>query len=145
MRQYIVNLAMKLAGIPYLWGGSNPRFGFDCSGFVIWLLQVFEILPSGDWTAQGLSRHFKQRPPGEDWQPGDLLFYGGSDERITHVMMYIGTMDSERMCIGASGGDQTTTTIQAAEIRGARVKVKPASYRRDFRFAADIEAEPPPA
>lgn len=121
-RDWIVNLALKLQGIPYIWGGSTVN-GFDCSGFIIWVLQVFEILPSGDWTAQGLSKTFEKTL---DPKPGDLVFYGR--ERVTHVMMYMGA----GMCVGASGGDSSTTSAEAANQKGAKVKVKSVTYRSDL-------------
>lgn len=130
-RQYAVNLALKLQGIPYIWGGSEPRTGFDCSGFVIWILQVFGRLPAGDWTSDMLMKEF---PETKDPKPGDLVFYGMNGEKkfSTHVMMYIGEMSGQLMCIGASGGDSKTLTVKDAEAKNAKVKIKPIHYRRDF-------------
>ena len=128
MRQYIVALAKKLQGIQYIWGGSNPSVGFDCSGFVIWILQTFDILPSGDWTAADLERVFVHT---NEPDPGDLVFYGQG--HATHVMMYIGSMGGDPVCIGASGGDSSTLTEADAKIKGARVKIKDVHYRKDFR------------
>lgn len=132
-RAAIVALAMKLQGVPYIWGGSSPMQGFDCSGFCIWILQPFDILPSGDWTAGGLARVFPTRV--HTAKPGDLVFYGPDPQAITHVMLAI----SETLCIGASGGDSSTTTAEEAKRRGAKVKVKGIQYRRDLQFIASIE------
>jgi cell wall-associated NlpC family hydrolase len=128
MRKFIVNLAMKLQGIPYLWGGENPHQGFDCSGFVIWILQVFDRLPTGDWTADDLYKRFKStvKP-----SKGDLVFYGSKDH-ICHIMMYIGKVGSIDNCIGASGGGIDCTTPQVATLKNAMVKIKPVKYRGDF-------------
>lgn len=128
VRKFIVNLARKFEGTPYIWGGSEPRIGFDCSGFVIWVLQVFEILPAMDWTADDLMKRFSSTDSPE---PGDLCFYGKND-RATHVMMYIGALNGEQVCVGASGGNSTTTTEEAAKLRNAKVKMKPVMYRDDF-------------
>ena len=130
MREHLVNLALKLVGCPYVWGGANPWTGLDCSGFVIWLYQVFGLLPSGDWTAQGLFDHFdpKAGEPGGGSSRGDLVFYGGGEQCITHVMLALGN----ELVVGASGGDHTTTTLEEARRRGAQVKVKPLTYRADL-------------
>ena len=79
-------------GVPYVWGGTDPRGtpgdpsgGFDCSGLVMWAwAQAGVQLPhySGaqfdDTTPVSVS----------DMEPGDILFYGpGGDE---HETMYIG-------------------------------------------------------
>jgi len=128
MRRAIVALAHKLIGIPYIWGGSSPRVGFDCSGFVIWILQVFDALPGGDWTADGLCKKF---PKTDAPKPGDLVFYGRRGS-ISHVMLYAGEMEGVQMCIGASGGDSRTTTAEEARKRNAMVKLKDVRYRSDF-------------
>lgn len=127
LRKFIINLALKMQGIPYIWGGNSPKTGFDCSGFIIWILQVFDVLPSGDWTADGLSKKLKNFDDVKDAFPGDLIFYG--KYKITHVMMYIGNS----MCIGASGGGPDTLNEQIAAIKGARVKVKRFDYRTDVK------------
>jgi cell wall-associated NlpC family hydrolase len=131
MRKHIVNLAMKLQGVPYIWGGSDPRVGFDCSGFVIWVLQVFDLLPSGDWTAAGLAKSF---PKTESPQGGDLAFYGPAEGRESHVMMHL----SPELVVGASGGGHTTTTEAEANRLGAKVKVKPVGYRSDYLFSVSV-------
>ncbi len=130
MREHVRNLALKLVGCPYIWGGSNPWNGFDCSGFVVWCYQVFGILPAGDWTAQGLYDHFCESPRSDELKllPGDLVFYGHSEIEIAHVMMVL----DDELVVGASGGDQTTTTREVAVRRGAMVKVKRRGYRTDL-------------
>lgn len=135
MRKYIIALAMKFLGTPYVWGGCTPD-GFDCSGFVIWILQVFNILPAGDWTASGLARRFTITTSP---QIGDLVFYGKASDVITHVMFFAGVNDvTGAMVVGASGGDHTTTTIEQARLKGAMVKYKPIGYRRDQLMIVDI-------
>ena len=134
-RKYIIALAMKLVGVPYLWGGCTPA-GFDCSGFCIWILQVFGILPAGDWTAAGLAKRFTVTTSP---QIGDLVLYGKASDVITHVMFFAGVnADTGPMVVGASGGDHTTTTVEFAHLKGAMVKYKPADYRRDRLMTVDI-------
>ena len=131
-RHYLIQLAMKFMGTPYVWGGSTP-FGFDCSGFIIWVFQVFELLGSKDWTADQLSKMFEKT---EIMTPGDLVFYG--KERINHIGIYIGELNGTPMMISAAGGDSSTISIEKARLRNAKVKIKPVNYRSDFQFACNI-------
>lgn len=132
MRKYIVKLALKLIGTPYIWGGSDPR-GFDCSGFVNWVLQVFGVLPDGDWNTDGLMNRF---PVTETPELGDLAFYGTrSIEGVldaSHVMMVCEVRPDEVEVVGASGGGSKTLTVEDAKKIGAQVHKRPVNYRKDF-------------
>jgi cell wall-associated NlpC family hydrolase len=145
MREVLRNLVLKLVGCPYIWGGQNPWTGFDCSGFVVWVFQVFGLLPSGDWTAAGLYRHLlvtKDRAV-KDLELGDTVFYGLDVDHITHVMVGLGG----GLVVGDSGGGHTTTTVEEARRIGAQVKVKPVKYRADLVavLGTGVYFEPLPA
>ena len=45
--------ATKYIGWPYVWGGSTPETGFDCSGYVCWVYNQngYDV---GRTTANGL-------------------------------------------------------------------------------------------
>lgn len=130
IREVIVRLALSARGIPYISGGSTPAEGMDCSGFVVWLLQVAGVLQRGDWTAQSLSDVFGPRnpPPTTPLRSGDLVVYGADRLTITHVMMITGPAQ----LTGASGGNSRTTTRAAAELIGASVHNRHARYRKDI-------------
>ena len=130
VRECITRLARQFERVPYLWGGAGPNqdgtFGFDCSGFVIFQLRPFTLLAErGDWTAQQLSQMFRRTTSPE---PGDLVLYGASERKVTHVMMFLGG----DQCIGAVGGDRRTRTPADARGRGAMVKTAAIGYRKDF-------------
>lgn len=130
MKDALRNLVLKLVGCPYVWGGQNPWTGLDCSGFVIWVFQVFGVLPAGDWTAAGLRAHFATMTEkgAQAVELGDLVFYGVDPQHITHIMLGLGG----GLVIGASGGGPLTTTVEQARRTGAQVKVKPIRYRADL-------------
>ena len=83
-----IELAKRFLGIPYLWGGRSS-FGYDCSGFTQMLVRSRGISMPRDADQQanwdGVAPINRQ-----DLQPGDLLFFGESDKKITHTGMYIG-------------------------------------------------------
>ena len=84
--------AAKHVGKPYVWGGSNPVTGFDCSGYVCWVITQsgFKNLPRT--TAQGI---YNQCTPisKSEAKAGDLIFFTrtyNSGTAVTHVGIYCG-------------------------------------------------------
>lgn len=87
----IVADAQKYLGVPYQWGGTDPTTGVDCSGLV---QDVFNDLGvSLPRTADEQSMTGTAVASLQDAQPGDLIFFAGSDGTPTdpgHVGIYIG-------------------------------------------------------
>lgn len=83
-----IELAKRFLGVTYTWGGTSS-FGYDCSGFTQMLIrQRGKIMPrDADKQAAWSGLSAVER---EQLQPGDLLFFGRSPDRITHTGMYIG-------------------------------------------------------
>jgi hypothetical protein len=83
-RDLAVAEALTYVGVPYVWAGESPSNGFDCSGFVMYVLAKFGVkLPhsSAAQAAMGLAVAPSQL------QPGDLVFFFSP---VHHVGMYIG-------------------------------------------------------
>jgi cell wall-associated NlpC family hydrolase len=85
----MLDLAHRFMGITYTWGGVSS-FGFDCSGFTQMLVRQrgIEMPRDADVQAAWSGVTVVER---KDLQPGDLLFFGASTDKITHTGMYIGT------------------------------------------------------
>lgn len=83
--------ASKYLGTPYVWGGSSPRTGFDCSGFVSWVINQSGVGSVGRQTANGL-RNYCAYVSKEQAQPGDLIFFQQTYNTAgaSHVGIYIG-------------------------------------------------------
>lgn len=84
----IVNFSQMFLGLPYTWGGRSS-FGYDCSGFVQMLYSQIDIDLPRDSKIQILDNRFKIVAI-DDLQPGDLIFFGKSEQQIRHVGMSIG-------------------------------------------------------
>ena len=79
----VLGIAASYTGIYYRYGGTTPA-GFDCSGFVQFVFgQAGKSLPRTA-TAQAQATQRVSNP-----QPGDLVFFGKSAEKIAHVGMMI--------------------------------------------------------
>jgi len=89
--QQAVAVAQKFLGVPYLWGGTNPAQGVDCSGLVQDVYGELGIdLPR---TSEEQALAGVAVPSLADAQPGDLVFFPGSDGTAAspgHVGIYIG-------------------------------------------------------
>jgi len=84
----LIELSKRFLGLPYTWGGTSS-FGYDCSGFTQMLcrrggLQIpRDAQPQADWS--GMTKVERA-----DLQPGDLLYFGSADKKITHTGFYLG-------------------------------------------------------
>ena len=79
--QDVVNYALQYVGNPYVWGGTDPNNGADCSGFVQSVYRDLGYDISRTTYTQlndGVSVSYA------DAQPGDLINYG------SHVAIYMG-------------------------------------------------------
>ena len=80
----------QYVGRSYVYGGTSPTKGWDCSGFTQYVFKKhFGVsLPrtSGEQAGRGTTISKNSR---SSWKPGDLLFYK-QNGRISHVAIYLG-------------------------------------------------------
>ena len=85
----VLPTAEHYLGVPYRWGGTSPKTGFDCSGFVQYVFAKHGTeLPR---TSREMASSGTRLPP--DWsalKPGDLVMFAEPGERISHVAIYAG-------------------------------------------------------
>lgn len=110
----VVNYARRFRGVPYAWGGSSPRYGFDCSGFVRFVYGHFGIsLPHSTYGDLSRGRAVLRKY----LKPGDLVFFAGG----SHVGIYVGShrvIDAPHS--GAVVHISTMTDWYSYEYAGAR-------------------------
>lgn len=90
--QALLAEAQKYIGMPYVWGGSNPSEGFDCSGYVCWVYSHAGVYPLSRTSAQGIYNQCEVISR-EEMQPGDLVFFSGTyatTNTVSHVGIYVG-------------------------------------------------------
>jgi cell wall-associated NlpC family hydrolase len=87
--QEIIQTAKHQMGVRYRRGGDRPEVGFDCSGFVSWVLaqngiDVGRSSPEQIKNGVKIARH--------ELLPGDLVFFTSDRKRkrVAHVGIYLG-------------------------------------------------------
>lgn len=85
----IIDAARKCIGVPYVWGGTSPLLGFDCSGLMVYIYKQFGISLPRITTGQmkfGTAVPITKFKAGiyDDLVPGDLLL------NVDHVGIYVG-------------------------------------------------------
>jgi LysM repeat protein len=82
----VIQAAKSLQGTPYAWGGSTTS-GFDCSGFIYYVLKQAGIaIPRTNTTGYDARSYDVANPI-----PGDLVFFANTYRPgISHMGIYIG-------------------------------------------------------
>ncbi|MBU3153380.1 NlpC/P60 family protein [Clostridium estertheticum] len=80
----LISYASQFLGLPYVWGGTSPTNGFDCSGFTQYVFAHFGVdIPRVSEDQQNVGTLVSR----ENLQPGDLVFFGTPAH---HVGIYVG-------------------------------------------------------
>lgn len=82
----IIAYASNYLGTPYVWGGTSPNPGFDCSGFTQYVYRHFGISLGRTTYNQIKNGVYVSR---EKLQPGDLVFFG-TTSNPHHMGIYVG-------------------------------------------------------
>jgi hypothetical protein len=120
LRRAVLGFALRYAGSPYVWGGTSPKpqsplgspvaGGFDCSGFVWWVMKLHTYkVPGTTWSGAAAIGNLRstyqmaqalktsKRIPRAGLHPGDILFWSSAPngihtswQTVYHTGIYLG-------------------------------------------------------
>jgi cell wall-associated NlpC family hydrolase len=105
----LADFAETLIGTPYNYGCAKPETGFDCSGFITYVFEHFNLhVPrsSVDFTHRG------KEVPDSAARRGDLILFTGTDPNIRvvgHMGIVVSNTDSLRFIHSTSGKEYSVT------------------------------------
>jgi cell wall-associated NlpC family hydrolase len=87
LREEIVTTAERFLGIPYQWGGTSPKTGFDCSGLTAAVYELNGLKLPRSSKQQWLAGNPIDR---QELAKGDLVFFATAGGRkVSHVGIYV--------------------------------------------------------
>src|SRR4051794_6473489 len=109
--QEVIEFAKSLIGIPYKYGSTDPKAGFDCSGFFTYVFTHFKIVvPRSSIDFTNLGKEIQL----ESSKPGDLILFTGTDSTekfVGHMGMIITNDTGNVTFIHSTSGKQHGVTI----------------------------------
>ncbi|MEP6674324.1 MAG: C40 family peptidase [Ferruginibacter sp.] len=114
-RDSIVAFAKTLLGVPYLYASMDPSKGFDCSGFINYVFQHFNIVvPRSSYEFEKAGKQI----PLEHCKKGDLILFTGTnpeEKNIGHIGLVIDTTGGHALFIHSSSGKANGVTVTSME------------------------------
>lgn len=109
--QQVVDFAKTLTGTPYRYASTDPKVGFDCSGFITYVFGHFNIVvprSSIDFTNVGKSI------PADSAKAGDLILFTGTDSTekfVGHMGLVVSNQKNELDFIHSTSGKKHGVTV----------------------------------
>jgi cell wall-associated NlpC family hydrolase len=127
-RKKVVDYGKKFVGTTYKYAGQSPKTGFDCSGFTSYVLKEFGVSAS---PASAIQATEGRAVSLEKVMPGDLIFFGESKNKISHVALVV------------KRGSDGITCIHSTTSRGVIVEniTQSTYWKPKILFARDIISE----
>ena len=108
--EQLLDFAAQLLGVRYVWGGSSPATGFDCSGFTWYVFNQ-----CGYKITRTNQRNFGTPVSYANLMPGDLVFFSNNGTGVGHVGIYSG--DGKFIHAPSPGKRVSYTTLESGYYR----------------------------
>jgi murein DD-endopeptidase / murein LD-carboxypeptidase len=107
----LISFAKRQLGVKYKYGSTNPKAGFDCSGFVYYVFEHFSIkVPRASMDYEKAGKII----PADSCKAGDIIVFTGTNiknRKPGHVGIIISNTGSELNFIHSSSGHKRVGVI----------------------------------
>jgi len=107
----IITFSKKQLGVKYKWAHSSPKSGFDCSGFVYYVFDHFNVkVPRASMDYEKAGRIISP----DSCLPGDIIVFTGTNSKIRrpgHVGIVLSNPGEELTFIHSSSGTKNNGVI----------------------------------
>jgi len=123
--QQLIAYAQTLVGMPYVYASSDPAKGFDCSGFITYVFNHFNIyVPRSSINFTNVPHEISET----NAKPADLILFTGTDStirKVGHMGIVIQNLNDSIFFIHSTSGkaDGVTITPLNDYYKGRFVKV----------------------
>lgn len=107
----LLEFAKSLIGVPYRYGSTDPVNGFDCSGFITYVFNHFNI--SVPRSSIGFT-DYRTKVELSDAKPGDIILFTGTDSTVRevgHMGIITSKNNNQFEFIHSSSGKANSVTI----------------------------------
>lgn len=105
----LVSFAETLIGTPYVYASTNPKVGFDCSGFITYVFNHFGIsVPRSSIDFTGVGKEI----PVSNAKRGDIILFTGTNPEekfVGHMGIVVSNTDTLRFIHSTSGKAMSVT------------------------------------
>lgn len=116
MSKVLKYLKSRAHKTPYVFSGSSPKWGWDCSGLVLWTYENFGVTLKHSATKQA---HSGKRVSYKNAKPGDIVVFSwGSNYWFYHAAIYLGN----GKIINANSGYKTTVIQPLSDFKGNKIR-----------------------
>ena len=113
--QELISFAKTLIDVPYKYASIDPSIGFDCSGFITYIFNHFDIaVPRSSVGFTNMGRTIDL----QNAKPGDLILFTGTDSSIRivgHMGLVISNQNGLLEFIHSSSGKANGVVITPLE------------------------------
>jgi len=107
----LMQFAETQIGVPYRYGSCDPKKGFDCSGFITYVFNHFNIqVPR---TSYGFT-HMGETVPVTQAKRGDIILFTGTDslaDDVGHIGLITANSNGAISFIHSTSGKQMAVTV----------------------------------